>query len=268
MKLTDYLLACGVQLNVRSYKVHFATYSDSSPLDAFLANDFQEWQEWQRERTWSREMILSLIKVGYDRWLFAGVYKVEGFVQKEPTLFKYTTLLLPGQENLLGRIILDYHRTGRQPYRIGAENGGDLLISEIRPRKLEVEHYPGHRAVCVDYAKLKTIIDQEIGTWVGALSSSRGIYLITDTKNGKLYVGKASSAGGFWQRWTDYIWNGHGGNTELRQLLGTNPPEYLSNFQFSVLEVVDTQASNAEIDSRESHWKDVLQSRRHGYNAN
>ena len=55
---------------------------------------------------------------------------------------------------------------------------------------------------------------------------------------------------------------------ELRELLGSNPPEYLEHFQFSILEIADFQTSDAEIDARESHWKEVLGSRVHGYNSN
>jgi hypothetical protein len=36
----------------------------------------------------------------------------------------------------------------------------------------------------------------------GALSSVAGVYLISDTLDGRLYVGSASGQGSFWQRWS------------------------------------------------------------------
>ncbi|WP_369123980.1 GIY-YIG nuclease family protein [Bifidobacterium adolescentis] len=45
------------------------------------------------------------------------------------------------------------------------------------------------------------------------------MYVITNTDNGKLYVGSATGRNGIYQRWKNYIDNGHGGNTELRKLV-------------------------------------------------
>ena len=40
------------------------------------------------------------------------------------------------------------------------------------------------------------------------------------------------------------------------------------NFRFSLLEYWATEVSDELILVREGHWKDVLQSRQHGYNEN
>jgi hypothetical protein len=50
--------------------------------------------------------------------------------------------------------------------------------------------------------------------WRGRLIAAKGIYLLTFA-DGQLYVGSASGDQGFWQRWSDYIRNGHGGNRIL-----------------------------------------------------
>jgi len=95
-----------------------------------------------------------------------------------------------------------------------------------------------------------------------------GVYLISDTETGKLYVGSASGEGGLWQRWTSYACDGHGGNIELRKLLADAGPERANKFHHSILEIADLHASREDILCRESHWKDVLMSRSHGLNAN
>ncbi len=43
---------------------------------------------------------------------------------------------------------------------------------------------------------------------------------------------------------------------------------YAHHFQFAVLEIAATHASDEEVLQRESHWKRVLGSREHGYNLN
>lgn len=95
-----------------------------------------------------------------------------------------------------------------------------------------------------------------------------GVYLITDTESGQLYVGSASGEGGIWERWAAYSANGHGGNAELRKLLRTAGPERANQFRYAVLEIADTHASREDILRREAHWKNILMSRAHGLNAN
>ncbi len=270
MKLIDFLLANHVPLNVKNYKVHLATTSSESPLQAFFDGWFQEWQEWQKQRNWECEHIVGLIKLPErDRWLFAGVYKALDHVWvEEKAHFKYRTELVPGHEEWIGRVIVQHGRVGRASYLWGAEDGGAFTLSEIREKRMSIEEFPGFNKTCVPYVKLKTIVGQDVVSWRSPLSKVKGIYLITDMFTGKQYVGKADGQSGIWQRWCSYVTFGHGGNKELRELLGSNPPEYLEHFQFSILEIADLQTSDLEIDARESHWKEVLRTREHGYNSN
>lgn len=96
------------------------------------------------------------------------------------------------------------------------------------------------------------------------------VYLITDTSNGKLYVGSTYGKDGIWQRWSTYVTtNGTGGNKELIQLIKDDPDYAIKYFQFSILEVFLNQDSNNEqILEREKYWKKVLDSKNHGYNDN
>lgn len=94
------------------------------------------------------------------------------------------------------------------------------------------------------------------------------MYLISDSKTGRFYVGSACGKGGFWDRWVTYSTTCHGGNRDLKKLLGTDPMRRAASLQYSVLEIADTHASYEEILARESHWKTVLMTRLHGLNAN
>lgn len=96
-----------------------------------------------------------------------------------------------------------------------------------------------------------------------------GVYLIADQHKEKLCVGSATGGEGIGNRWCAYSASGHGGNSELRDLLREKGDGYAENFQFGVLEIADTHASTDDIRRRESHWKDLLLSRiPNGYNAN
>jgi hypothetical protein len=66
---------------------------------------------------------------------------------------------------------------------------------------------------------LATIIHRKKAGWLAALENQKPVYLITDKKTGKLYVGSATAQYGMLlQRWSSYVENGHGGNVELKQL--------------------------------------------------
>lgn len=118
------------------------------------------------------------------------------------------------------------------------------------------------------YQTLKYIIDNDIQSWKSALSNVKGIYLISDTKSGKQYVGSAYGDECIWQRWQAYAKTGHGGNVELKNLLEQNGIDYKNNFRYAVLEVCNMNLGNEYIIARESYWKDILMTRKFGLNSN
>jgi hypothetical protein len=268
IKLIDTLLAWNVPLNSNNYKIHLATSDVDPPLEAFFAGRFKKWQEYQTRKNFPCEHVISLIEISKHKWLFAGVYKILGCEKKSEKHFEYSTVLLPGQEDFVGRIIVRHERTGRQSYLRGDPAGGEFFICEIRERKLTIQEFPGYNSVLITHSKLSLIINQAIQSWYGALSNVKGIYLISDEKTGKLYVGSATGDGGIWQRWAGYTTNGHGGNKELRAVLKANDPGHEKYFRYSILEIADSHATDEYIVERESYWKNILLSRGFGYNSN
>jgi hypothetical protein len=122
--------------------------------------------------------------------------------------------------------------------------------------------FPGFDRLVLDHAQLQAVMrEHRYAAWRTALSSVVGVYLITDTRDGRHYVGKADGADSIRQRWNAYAANGHGGNIELR---GLDP----TGFRFSLLRVFDPSTPTNEIDAAESHFKNALDSRRHGLNRN
>ncbi len=111
-----------------------------------------------------------------------------------------------------------------------------------------------------DLKKLKKDADSN-ATWVNALSSVNGVYLIKDKSTGKLYVGSAYGENGIYGRWAVYAQKGHGGNVELKVL---DP----INFEFSILEIAPGGLSADEVIERENRWKTRLGTREFGLNKN
>jgi len=122
--------------------------------------------------------------------------------------------------------------------------------------------FPGFDALILDYAQLQAVMrEHRYAAWRTALSSVKGIYLITDTRDGRHYVGKADGAHSILQRWAAYAANGHGGNVELRSV---DP----ATFRLSLLRVFDPASPTFDIDRAEGHFKHALDTRRHGLNRN
>lgn len=103
--------------------------------------------------------------------------------------------------------------------------------------------------------------EYQYASWCTALSSVNSMYLITDTRDGRQYVGKADGADSIRQRWSAYGSNGHGGNVELR---GLDP----ASFRFSLLRVFYPATPTRVIDEAESHFKSALDTRKHGLSRN
>lgn len=265
LRLTDLITLCGASLG--RFKIHLAKHDTDPPLQAWLEGRFQDWQDSQKQRNFQCDSVVSLVSLGFDRWLFVGVWRIDG-VQPDGDRYRYRTTELPGLDSLVGRALVRFKREFRASYLHGSRFGADLLVSEILPEKYTVEEFPGFSRFHLEFDQLRYIVSREIASWRAALASVAGIYLIADRATGKFYVGKADGSAGIWGRWAHYASLPHGGNEELKRLLATGGPAYAANFRFSVLEICDLRASPAEIAARESHWKLVLLSREFGHNAN
>lgn len=273
MRLFDILsLSSAAPLLPIQYKIHLASWNGwEDPLRVFLEGRFDDWQSWQTRKNFERDYILSLVNLPQpNKWLFAGVYRQTGCRPPEAgsNLYRYETELLDEFADLIGRLVVIFSRPGRSSY-LKAERWADsLLVSELREARMTIEAFPGFNRTLIMKSTLDVIVREQIPSWKSALANVAGIYLITDTMTGKHYVGSASGLGGIWERWSNYSYSGHGGNVELTRLLREQGADYAKHFQFSILEIADTHASQEDILTRESHWKEVLRTRQFGYNEN
>lgn len=274
MRVFPLLQTLAPELTPEACKVHLAVDPTqiSAPMEEFLSGNFERWQSLQSNKSFPRPYIVSFIHLPDGcSWLLAGAFEVLGVKKKGlPPLerFQYRTRRIPGTVPLEGRLIADYKKVRRVSYPNGEKVAEDLRVHEILAKPWVVEEFPGYSRVLVSLRTLTRIVKEGVASWEVALSSVGGVYLITDTITGGLFVGSACGEGGFWKRWSRYAGNGHGGNQELRQLLRRNGREYAYAFQYSILELASTHALPCDVQERERHWKRVLCSKEHGLNAN
>lgn len=258
--------------NLEDYKVHLAQtnpYGDN-PLDALKENNYEVWQAHQNKRNFERPYIFSLAQYKQykqDEWIFGGIYKSHGYEEREG-YFQYNTELLDIHRDLIGRLVVLFKKDFRNCYPYLSKIIDNISVLEVLREKLSIQDFPGYENVNIDFLTLKKIIEKEEKSWKSALSNMKGIYLISDKNNGKLYVGAAYGEKAFWNRWKEYITTGTGGNKELEQILHDHGNEYLSNFSFSILETHPKFTKDDFILQRENYWKGILLSRKYGYNKN
>ncbi len=266
----------------RDYKVHFAIGAKDrkEPYNAFLIDDFKEWQERQTQKNFKRKYILSLVYYERDVWMFAGIYEVLPIkpvpIESENGWhgWKYETRLVDRATDLIGRAFLGFKKEFRASYpvfELDPKNGdpiAEMPLAYLLEKRVTLADFTGFDSVNIDYKTLKYIVSDNIHSWKAALSKVKGVYLIVDTHTGKQYVGSAYGDDCIWQRWVEYANNGHGGNVELKELLARNGENYKFNFKYSILEICNANLGNDYVIGRETYWKEVLLTRIFGLNKN
>lgn len=188
--------------------------------------------------------------------------------EKVGTRYRYSTSELDGLDHLAGRVVINYLKPFRQSYCIGKKYINSLVVSAILPERMSMSEFPGYSKVLLTFDELKHVTSQALPQWLAALKNMAGVYIITDTTNGKQYIGSAHGSEGIWSRWSNYAKDGHGGNVELKAILNDEALHHAQHFQYAILEICDPLTSREEILLRESHWKSVLKTREFGYNRN
>ena len=256
-------------------KVKFNQHNGyNDPMELYLQEPDTVNTQWLFWRTKQRyfnvgQIAICLLKLSYDTWLLTTIKRVT----KE--LGVYDGINYEGEEleeyrQYYGRVIIKYHKTAQTQGMFYSTVQKDLEVLQLLPAAFDGEEFPGYDNVRLSYLQLATIIQRRKQSWVAALENQKAVYLITDTSNGKLYVGSATSDKGMLlARWSSYVENGHGGNKELIALVREKGLEYVQQyFQYSILENYNARIDDHVVLKRESWWKETLQSRKFGYNDN
>ena len=256
-------------------KVKFNQHNGyNDPMELYLQEPDTVNTQWLFWRTKQRyfnvgQIAICLLKLSYDTWLLTTIKRVT----KE--LGVYDGINYEGEEleeyrQYYGRVIIKYHKTAQTQGMFYSTVQKDLEVLQLLPAAFDGEEFPGYDNVRLSYLQLAAIIQRRKQSWVAALENQKAVYLITDTSNGKLYVGSATSDKGMLlARWSSYVENGHGGNKELIALVREKGLEYVQqHFQYSILENYNARIDDHVVLKRESWWKETLQSRKVGYNDN
>ena len=268
IKLND-ILQLGNLDNVKiRFNLMFA--QNWNPIELFKNGDTStmiEGQYWNYNKNKSfkeGQITLGLVKIksNEDYWLLFHIGQVTKDLNNLNG-FGYEYQDLPQYQKYVGRLIIKYKNKAQTMIRKAESVIDDCYISQILPDTFDNDLFPGYEKVSISWNEMSRVIEKE--NWKTALQNQKGIYLITDVINGKMYVGSAYGENMILGRWRAYVMNGHGGNVGIKKLSF----EYIKqNFRYSILDIYKSTTDDQTIINRESWWKDVLQSRQFGYNEN
>ena len=216
-----------------------------------------------------------LIADGQRRSRLYGTFENFGEVVDERTATHRYWDLRPSSflAPLVDRLVVEWGNP--RTWNRRATSAANLPVLEIADR--DKVPFPGFDRVLLTYHELGELVTgHRYADWRVALSEVQGIYLITDSSNGKHYVGKADGAERILGRWMSYVHDGHGGNLALRELAFSSigddgarvKTDHARHFQFSILRVFGPSTSSTEVDAAEAHYKRALMTREFGLNRN
>jgi len=285
IRLTDFMpvdhpLRTKVKFNIR------AGSGGTAAWDLMLADDPEPWLDMTRHRERHQnnnldhaDYVLAFAQYypyGPQYFIFGGFFEVTKAVPEIIGGSGYVLSQLDQYSEYIKRLIIKLDKPiGRDLYLRKYEG---LQQGSLNPQVHELAAdtklgtFPGYQNVRLKHHDLQRIVRQEEPSWKDALSSVKGVYVITDTSSGHLYVGSASGeANGLWQRWSGYanVANLTGGNKRLEELRSRAGDQHIiDNFQYTILEIFDPKTRAESILQRESFWKLAFGSRAHGMNAN
>lgn len=263
--------------NIDNVKIRFNTMFRGSwnPIEYFQSADKEvllEGQYWnfKRNRSYKEGQItLGFIRLNSDLWLLFHV----GRVTKDLNIFDgvgYEYETLSEYEKYFGRLIIKFKNKSQAMIRLANPLIEECEVVQILPNIFDNDIFPGYDKVKVSWKELSRVVEKE--GWRTALENQKGVYLITNTLNGRMYVGSAYGKNMILGRWKSYIATGHGGNYELKKIIledAKNNFEYIkNNFEYSILEIFKSTTDDKNILAREIWWKSILKTREFGYNKN
>lgn len=202
------------------------------------------------------------IKPNEDLWLLFHVGKITKDLNKFNDVgYEYETL--KEYRKYFGRVVVKYKNSSQTLVRLAHSVIDECDINQILPDIFDNDIFPGYENVNLSWGELSRVIEKS--SWKTALQNQKGIYLITDTSNGKMYVGSAYGENMLLNRWQNYIKTRHGGNIQLKTL---SQEHIENNFKYSILDIFKSTIDDTTIINRESWWKETLMTRVFGYNSN
>lgn len=207
---------------------------------------------------------------GSDYYIFGGLYEIEEIKPEVYDQVGYKLTLQNEFKEYIKRLIVRLDRPiGRDLYNIPFEN----VQRDFNPELYEImppttlSNFNGYNNVHLLHKDLQIIVKYEAPEWKNALETVKGIYVITDISNGKIYIGSATGENSIWQRWSSYAIGLNGGNKYFKNLVVNKSVDYIrNNFTYSILEIFDMTTKDKYIKEREEYWMKVFQTQKFGMN--
>lgn len=208
-----------------------------------------------------------------DKWLYLGAFENLGETTNKNGDEIYRLERIDKYNSFAERLVVLYKKKqGPKQAKIDISEIESIAVdSLLTDRFIMIEEtFPGFNNVSLSFGKLKTIITNNWTNWKMLLTNANGIYVISDSNTGKLYVGSTYGKEGIWQRWSSYVaTNGHGNDVELKKLIKKDSTYASKYFTFSLIETFTNIDDSSEyIIEREQYWKNVLNTRQGGNNRN
>lgn len=210
-----------------------------NPIETFKNEDFEallEGQYWNYKKKKSfknGQITIGFIRISNDDdlWLLFHVGQITQDLDKlDGVGYKYE--ILSNYEKYFGRLIIRFKNKTQNMIRKANSVIHECEVAQILPDTFDNDIFPGYDKVNISWEELSRAISKE--SWKTALQNQKGVYLITDISNGKMYVGAAYGENMILGRWQSYIRTGNGGNIELKKLSF----DYIKkNFKYSILDI-------------------------------
>ncbi|MEB3005829.1 GIY-YIG nuclease family protein [Capnocytophaga sp. G2] len=268
IKLNDILNFSQEELKNTKIKFNLMFSGNWNPIEIFKNSDMKtllEGQYWNysKQKIFKEgQTTIGFIRIKDDLWLLFYI----GKVTRDLNVFNgvgYEHEELSEYRKYFGRLIVKYKNTSQNLARHAIPLIDECEVYEILPDIFDNDIFPGYDSVNLSWSDLSRVLAKD--SWKTALQNQKGVYLITDTSNGKMYVGSAYGERMLLGRWEDYAKTGNGGNKELKELSFDHIKQY---FRYSILDIFKSTIKDELIISRETWWKEVLLTRNFGYNKN
>ena len=274
--LSSRLNKCGVESTDRIKLVRQKdARQDLYELYRHKKEEFLNYQSAQSKPVFNKvDYIVSFIGEEGNSARFIGAYKIVETIElnktdkpsgvKDIDNYFYKMQELPGFDDMKERVIIKWGNAiaWHQWYK------NEMEVIEISPG-LSYRQFTDYMDFELSFDELSDIINNEYPDWKKMLSAVYGVYVISDAKSSKLYIGSAyGENGGIWGRWSEYVkTNGHGNNKTLKELVD-NDPNYAQNFTFSLVMTMSKSSTKEAVIAKEQLFKRKFGTIANGLNNN
>jgi hypothetical protein len=268
MKLNDFL-HLGDLDNVK-IRFNLQFKGNWNPIEFYKNGDIQtmldgQYHNYKKNRSYKLGQIsigFVKIKKDEDRWLLFHI----GEVTKDLNKFDgvgYEYKPLTEYDGLIGKLVIEFKNNSQSLVRRATSVIDQCVVWQYTQESFYDDAFPGYDKVNISWSEMSRLLKKD--SWKTALQNQKGVYLITDSSNGKMYVGSAYGEDMILGRWMSYLEKGHGQNVAFKRLTF----EYIKqNFRYSILDIFKSTTDDQIIINRETLFKEQFLTRQFGYNEN